>query len=152
MSVHRFEHFVTTWPRRATCHHCGRLVLDGIAEGHPYRVDPAPLTLAGELAARLAGRLTYWLLAGHVTLRFPEAIAAETLSTRPPVFAAHDCSPLDPTAISLEHITTTNRLIVDKSMETATQQQDADHDALLTIADVLAGRVTESPDDEEPPF
>lgn len=146
------RYFVSTWPRRSTCPRCTRLVLDGLDDGQPYRIDPAPLTVAGELAARLTNRWTYRLVAGHLVLRWPETITAETPDTRPPVFAQHNCSPLDPAVISPQHITATNRLLADKGMETATKQQDTDQTALITISDVLAGRVTASPDDEEPPF
>jgi hypothetical protein len=147
-----FRHFVTTWPRKNTCPKCQRTVLDGIAEGFPYRVDPIPLDLTAEITAELAGRRTYWTTAGHIVCRTFDNITVETPDTRPPVFATHHCAPPDPHHIAINHIPVTQQLITDKYLEKATPEQDTDQQALITIADVLAGRVTESPDDQDPPF
>lgn len=150
MSDHRY--FVTTWPRRNTCPKCHRTVLDGISEGFPYRIDPIPLDLTAEIQAELGGRRTYWTTAGHITPRTFENITTETPTTRPPVYATHTCTPPDPHHIAIQHIPITQQLITDKYLEKATPEQDTDQQALITIADVLAGRVTESPDGEMPPF
>jgi hypothetical protein len=146
------RHFVTTWPRRGRCPQCGRLVLDGIEEGLPYRVTPIPLTLHGELAARLAGAATYRLIAGTIVRRTPEDTAAETPGTRPPVYAWHRCASVDPHHISIAHIPATQRLITNRNMNTSTPERDTDQQRLITLVDVLNGHVTESPDDEAPPF
>lgn len=146
------QHFVTTLPRRASCHRCAQLVLDGIEEGFPYRVDPVPLTLIGELTAQLAGRSIYRLIAGHVVRRTVENIMAETLDNRPPVFARHNCAPINTDAISIPHIAETQQLIADKDLEIATATQGAGQQCLITIADVLGGRIIASPDDQNPPF
>lgn len=146
------RYFVTTWPRTSTCHRCGRLVLDGVEEGLPYRIDPAPLTLPGELHAQLTGHRTYRLLANHIARRTTENITAETPTARPPVYASHQCQPLHPEHISTAHIPETQRLLTDKYLETATEDQDTDQQCLITLADVLAGRIIESPDDPMPPF
>lgn len=146
------RHFVTTWPRRTTCPRCRRVVLDGIEEGLPYRIDPVPLTLPGELHAQLTGNRTYWQLANHIVRRTTENITAETPGTRPPVYAWHQCQPPDLIHISAQHIPDTQRLITDKYLQTATPDQDTDQGCLITITDVLNGYVTESPDDQEVPF
>lgn len=146
------HHFVTTRPQTTTCHRCNRLILHGIEEGLPYRVDPAPLTLTGELTAQLANRTTYRLLTGHVVRRTPENITAETPDNRPPVFAWHNCTNTNAETVSAEHIPETQRIITNKTTETATSAQDTDQRALLTLADVLGGHVIESPDDQQPPF
>lgn len=150
--MNRIRHFVTTWPRKNHCHRCGRLTLDGLDEGLPYRIDPAPLTTEGELIARFTGNNTYRLLAAHIVARTIENITTETPTTRPPVYATHQCEPINPHHIVTEHIPNTQALITDKYLDTATPEQDTDQQALITITDVLNGKIIESPDDESPPF
>lgn len=150
MADHRY--FVTTWPRKTGCPKCGALILDGIEEGLPYRVDPAPLTLVGEILAETTGYRTYRFLAGHIVRRTFENITTETPDTRPPVFAWHRCQPITPEHISIPHIPVTQQLITDKYLDKSTPEQDNDQQALITISEVLAGRITSSPDDQEPPF
>jgi len=148
------RHFVTTWPRKTTCPQCQQLVIDGLEEGIPYRITPAPLTPTGELHAALTGRNTYRLLANHIVRRTPENITADTPQTRPVVYATHTCNPTNPAHISIDHITETQRFLTDKyiALEKATPEQDTTQQALITINDVLASRVIDSPDDELPPF
>lgn len=85
-------HFVTTRPRAEPCPRCGRLQWIGYAEGVPYRLDPAPLTAAAELAARLTRRASYRFTAGVMASRTPENINADSLRGRPIVFATHRCA------------------------------------------------------------
>ena len=62
---------LTLTPQPDPCPRCGALTitcLDAPVAALPIRLDPVPLDLAAELAARLAGRATY-MLTGHWTLR-----------------------------------------------------------------------------------
>ncbi len=109
------QHFITTPPMCAPCPRCGRLELTGHAEGLSYRADPVPLTAHAELAARIAGRRTYALIAGQLAYRNPSRIAGDHRG-RPPVFADHRCQqPPAPGHIDTAHLTATTRLITKAS-------------------------------------
>lgn len=141
--------FITSAPRQGQCPHCKRLTLNGVEEGFPYTVDPTPLTLLGELHAQLAGDPTYRLLADRIVRRTPENITAETPATRPPVYAPHHCRPHDPTHICTHHTTATQRLIAKAAF---TEPPKNDQDCLISLADLVAGRIIQAPGDHTPPF
>lgn len=83
-------HFETTRPRGDRCPRCGRLRLTGLAEGIPYRIEPAPLNAHAELAARVSGRVSYAICGGMLVWRTPERIRGD-IHGRPIVFADHRC-------------------------------------------------------------
>lgn len=102
----------TTRPLAAPCPRCHRLQLTGLEEGLPYRVEPAPLHAQAELAARLAGRRTYALIAGRLAYRNPERIRGDAHRGRPPVFADHRCEhPTQPGDVDPTHLDAVHRLL-----------------------------------------
>lgn len=95
------QHLINTAPTATRCHRCKRVTLSGLDCGMPYNVDAVPLTLEGELHARLADRAMYRLIAGFVAYR--EAVHIRP-DSRHPVMASHSCTPIDPTHIAAEHV------------------------------------------------
>ena len=86
-------HFVSDAPRCRPCPRCQRLILTGLGEGIPYRVDPTPLTAHAELRARLAGRESWYVVAGQLAARTASRIAGvKPWQQRPIVFADHACA------------------------------------------------------------
>lgn len=98
-------HLVTT-TARATTHHCGQIVLEGISGGLTTTVDPTPLTALGELAALLTGRWTYDLAPSR-ELHHRDRWRIQR--RQPPVLAAHRCGhpPPPPEHIAAAPRTTT---------------------------------------------
>lgn len=88
--------------RLDTCPHCHAAIIVGL-DGHlaalAVRADPLPLDPHGELAARLAGRMTYDLV--RTSGRQELSPRDYDLTHRPhPVVAAHTCpGPVPATAI-----------------------------------------------------
>lgn len=148
----QFEHLVTTWPRRAVCSYCGRLVLEGLDLGVPYRVDAIPLTLTAEVKARLIGRRTYGIVSRHVFLRGMVDITAAAGTDGPPVVTDHTCAPVDVGDIAQEHVAELIAMTRDRYLEPATSVQQAEQDGALLLHAAVGVRVFDSPDDEEPPF
>lgn len=101
------QYLINTTPSPTRCHRCRTVTLSGLDCGMPYMVDALPLTLQGELHARLAGRALYRLVAGYITYR--EAVHIHPDATHP-VIASHKCTPVDPTHIASEHVPTFLRL------------------------------------------
>jgi hypothetical protein len=79
------------WPTRPatarTCS-CGAAIIAGLSEGVPVRVDVHALTVEGELAAILAGRMTFTLVGGALVHRDEFRIK---VSRKGPIFASHKC-------------------------------------------------------------
>jgi hypothetical protein len=147
------KHLITTAPRRTKCERCKRVVLDGIADGMAYRADAIPLNPHGELAARIAGRRAYRVLAGRLVQRDQYDIASDTHRGRPAVAAAHTCAPVDPTHIDPAHIAVFLKLTSDPVPE-ATPEEDQEQRSLFVISGRFAGaRVIAVPaEDLECPF
>lgn len=146
------RHLVTTTPRRATCGRCKRVVLEGIADGMPYRVDALPLTLTGEVHARIAGHMTYRLLTGRLIHRDQYDIALDARTGRPPVAATHTCTPVDPSHIDPTHAATFAALTTEPPA-TTTDEQDTEQHSLFVLTGAFAGaRVIAVPADDQPPF
>lgn len=146
------RHLVTTAPRRDTCPRCKRVVLDGLADGWPYRVDALPLTLTGEVQARIAGLMTYRLRAGRLTRRDQYDVALDDRHGRPPVSATHNCAPIDPSHIDPAHIATFAALTAE-SVPVASDDEAVEQHSLFVITGALAGtRVIAVPADDLPPF
>lgn len=141
------RHFITTPPRLTECSRCKRTMIDGTDSGVPYRVDAIPLTLQGELAARVSGRATYRTVHKDsfmsVVYRTVGDIKRETGG---PVVANHSCAP-----VAVEHIHVADvaaiREFLDHCKPAAVEQ---DHDQLLLLNRELGAVVTELPTD--PPF
>lgn len=144
------SHLVTTTPRRATCHRCRRVVLEGVEMGAPYRVDAIPLTLAGELAARLEHRNTYRVLAGRIALREPLDIAADTTRGRPPVCATHSCAPINPSHVDPTHAARFAELAADTPKTTPDEERE--QHTLFVLTGAFAGAKVIAITDEDPPF
>lgn len=77
-----------TKPARAATCHCGAALIYCLSEGVPQRVDIHALTAAGELAAILAGRMTFALIRGELLHRHEFRIKHGKAA---PIFAAHRC-------------------------------------------------------------
>lgn len=136
------QHLITTPPGCAPCHRCGRLRLIGIAEGIPYRVEPAPLNVHGELRARTSGRWTYTVIAGQLVYRNVHRIGGDTRRGRPIVFAQHECSnPATEEDIETKHLTHATRLIHATTPDKKTATSETDEDALFLLSTELNGRV-----------
>jgi hypothetical protein len=79
------------WPSRparpAACR-CGAAVIIGLAEGVPERVDVDALTPEGEYVALCAGRQTFELRRGVLTIRDQFRIKSPP---KGPIFASHKC-------------------------------------------------------------
>jgi hypothetical protein len=152
MTTPRSRHLVSTTPRRATCPRCRRTVLDGIDFGTPYRVDAIPLTLTGELAARLEERGTYRLQAERFVRREHLDIAADTERGRPAVCAAHSCAPVNPSHVDAQHVAAFIDLVVEKSP--ASPEKEHEQGALLVLTGAFAGAqvLTIPVDTDTPPF
>jgi hypothetical protein len=84
-----------------TCHRCHHIVLAGIAEALPIRLDPNPLNQPAEVAALIAGRMTWQMnRRREVWWRSSSKIAAHPAGDHLEyaVFADHDCDfPISPT-------------------------------------------------------
>lgn len=131
------QHLVSTKPSRSHCHLCGRPTLCGLDTGVSYTVDLVPLTVAGELTARLQERSTYRLEAGFVMYRGLSDIRATATA---PVLATHSCTP-----INLEHIDQTQVAAVSRYL---VPHDVVDPDVLFQMGsdDVF------TPDNADPPF
>ncbi|HEX5119820.1 MAG TPA: hypothetical protein VFW65_31935 [Pseudonocardiaceae bacterium] len=143
-------HFQTNRPRADRCPRCGRLRLFGLAEGWPYKVDPVPITLRAELAARIQGRQTWWLSAGRLVWRSPERIEGGHNQPRPAVLASHDCDvSIVPADVDAAHVSTVVRVLAQGS--DGSEITESEVDTFMLLARQLGARVlTYSPD--EPPF
>lgn len=147
----RTDHLVTTRPRRTTCERCKRVVLDGIADGLPYRADAAPLNTAGELAARLQGRHAYRVINRRLHHRDHHDVANDIRRGRPPVTADHRCTPIDPTHLDPRWIRLFTELVTDPT-PVATEDDNTEQHALLILTGAFAGtKVLAIPADHEPP-
>jgi hypothetical protein len=77
-----------------TCDRCHQIVLAGIAEALPIRLDPNPLDQTTEVAALIAGRMTWQMnRRREVWWRCSGKIAAHPAGDHRDyaVFADHDC-------------------------------------------------------------
>jgi hypothetical protein len=52
--------FISTPAKPDTCQQCGQLVLTALADGCAIQADPYAVTVAGELAARITGRMSFF--------------------------------------------------------------------------------------------
>lgn len=144
---------ITTRPQCAPCPRCGRLQLTGHAEGLAYRVDPAPVTPHGELAALRSGRRSYGLIADGLAYRDAARIAGDARRPRPPVLPAHRCeSPPEPWCVDAAHVETVARL-VERARQSDNEPRpepltEAEWSALFTLSRELGARVRAA----EPPF
>jgi hypothetical protein len=147
------HHLITTTPRRTKCERCKRVVLDGIADGMAYRADAIPLNLHGEVAARLAGRSCYRLLASRLVHRDHNDIATDARRGRPPVAATHTCDPVARNHIDTTHIAAFLKLTAPPTPE-ATPEEDHEQHCLFILTGAFAGaRITAVTVNDDPaPF
>lgn len=120
-------------PTATLCPRCGRIVLDGLDDGIPYRLDPLPVTIATETVARNQRGYSYSLIDGLPRLRDVNRVKRD-LGTRP-VLLEHDCAPLDAATVDPRFIETVRTLTANAV------PADADHDALLLLRSHLGSRV-----------
>lgn len=141
-------HFVTTRPRADRCPRCRRLHLVGIAEGLPYRVDPAPLTALAEIVARVGGRETWWMHGNGLAWRNVEKIKADRIRGRPIVFADHRCArPVAAGDIDPTYLPFMGRWLA--ALTTGAEWSDAEMTTLALVARHLGARVI---DGNTPPY
>lgn len=131
---------VTQGPKAVFCRRCGRIVLDGLDDGVPYRLDPLPVTIAAERVARTARRYSFSVIDGSPRLRDLHRVRMD-LNTRP-VLLEHSCEPLDATTVDARFIQSI------KGVTAGAVPSDAEHDALLLLRSVLGARVYA----DAPPF
>jgi hypothetical protein len=122
-------------------------MLAGIDEGLPYSVDPLPLTTEGELIAALQGRETYGWYMGHATYRNDSRIARRP---RPVVLAKHQCGQGLIAYIELSRASQMERVISLLRRCNQPSEDDTEQRALITIADMLNGRVFAQSDERAP--
>jgi len=118
-------------------------MLCGIDEGVPYRVDPVPLNVRGELKARLQKRQTFSLHGTRVCHRNHSRMQLDDKYGRPPVFATHVCDSNTTTEdIDLSHLQKANAALERASFRSEQEEEDPEHErAVWSIVDILAGRV-----------
>lgn len=145
------RHLVTTKPRRTTCPRCKRVTLEGVADGLDYQLDPAPITLAAEAQARIAGRMTYRLLAGRFVHRDHYDVARDTTRGRPPVAAAHTCTPLNAGDIELQHVRKFTALIGDPVPPPPAEEQEQ-HSLFVLTGPSVGAHLLAVPVDDPAPF
>lgn len=131
---------VTKPPTATLCPRCGRIVLDGLDDGRPYRLDPLPVTIATETVARNQQRYSYSLIDGLPRLRDVNRVKRD-LDTLP-VLLEHDCAPLDAATVDPRFIETV------RGVAANAVPAETDHDALLLLRQVLGARVYA----DEPPW
>jgi hypothetical protein len=113
-------------------------MLAGIDEGLPYSIDPLPLTTEGELIAALQGRWTYAWYMGHATYRSEGRI---TRRPRPAVLAKHQCGQGLIAYIETARADQMARVISLLRQCNQPLEDDTEQRALITISDLLNGRV-----------
>lgn len=140
-------HFETTRPRGDRCPRCGRLRLTGLAEGIPYRVEPAPLNARAELLARVGGRVSYAICGGMLVWRTPERIRGD-FRGRPIVFADHRCAqPAEAADIDTRFLPAVAGFLA--KLGDAGRFTDVEIDALTMLACQLGARVVAT---DTPPY
>lgn len=87
------EHLVTT-PAIPAIHHCGAVILAGVAEGLPARVDPTPLNSVGHTAAIIAGHHIYRLTKSGLVEIDVDRINSRTIHG--PLLPSHQCDRIWP--------------------------------------------------------
>lgn len=130
---------VTKPPVATECPRCGRIVLDGLDDGIPYRVDPLPVTIGAEAKARACGRYSY-SLDGTPRLRDLHRVTRD--QNRLPVLLDHDCSELNPETVDTRFVNQVREVAANAV------PADTDHESLLLLRQVLGVRVYA----DEPPF
>lgn len=139
-------HFETTRPRGDRCPRCDRLRLTGLAEGVPFRVEPAPLNARAELLARVGGRTTYAIFGGMLAWRSAERIRGD-FRGRPIVFADHCCEkPAEAADIDPRFLPAVADFLA--RLANRSQWTETEIDALTLLACQLGARVMT----DEPPF
>lgn len=139
-------HFVTTSPTSERCGRCGRLRLAGLGDGIPYRVEPVPLNVHGELRVRLAGRRSFRLVAGRLCWRSPESITADNRPGRhrPIVFGDHACAqPATAADVDPTFLPVVARLLA--ANPTGTRWSESETAVIHLLGEHLDARVLETP-------
>ncbi len=134
-------------------------MLSGLDEGQPYRVDPTPLNVQGEVRARLQRRQTYGLFGRMVCYRDRDRIQSDAKNGRPPVLATHKCEVFaELEDVEVRHLQWCNHVVeISTHAKPAESDEDggweAEENAIFMISEVLSGRViAESDVDSPPPF
>lgn len=84
------DHLIDRRPRCRPCPQCKSLMLAGIDEGIPFRVDPYPLNQIGELFALCQGLKSFeWRVSGHVSRRTASRMKGDGKYGVPIVVAVH---------------------------------------------------------------
>lgn len=146
------KYLISKRVHQSKCFKCKRVVLEGLDTGIPYRLDPIPLTVYGELVALMGRRRSYRLLPGALfSVREAVQMKSEQWIGRPLVLADHLCIPagqrVDSRVIESRHINTITQLLT--GVDNADSDAVKHHDALMYLSIELGARVTEQ---NEPPF
>lgn len=138
------DHLISRRPQATQCPRCLRIMLVGIDEGVPFKVEPVPLTVSAEIKARMEGRKTFSTSAGYVAHRSASRMKSDLKYGRPAVFATHNCKTVPaPEEIQMSQVDATTRMMAGrkKKMGKQTPELMQDYEALFTISDMLAGRI-----------
>lgn len=117
-------------------------MLTGIDEGMPYRVDIIPLTIAGEIQARLTGRRMYALQAGYVCYRDGGRMTLDAKYGHPAVLANHRCGEPLAHLADTEHIGAITKLVQQiTSHPPYGEVEEKEEDAIFSIGELLSGKI-----------
>ncbi len=132
------------------CQHCDQVVLVGHSDRGLYRVDPIPLSPAGELRAVISGLRTYYVHGKGMLWRSPDHVRGDTRRDRPVVFADHWCGYVDADDVDSSHLECAAQLIytaarreftADVTRDDITHQQPADTAGIALLTQHLGNRV-----------
>lgn len=141
------HNLISRRPRCRPCPKCGRLNLLGIDEGVPFRVEPLPLTVQGEIRALLNGQITYGIHAGYVCFRDQGRMTLDAKWGRPPVCATHKCDfvitskDIEPGAVGAI-VKLIDRATAEKARNPDREESEDEHiEPIYTIWNLLKGKV-----------
>jgi hypothetical protein len=120
----------------------------GLAEGLPFKVDPIPLSVAGEMVARMQARWTFGWNPGIRQCYYRDEYRMRK-TPRPAVFATHKCGAVLLAYVDMPwvvSISTVLKWMQEEKIDNATHDQKHD-DALFSLNETLGARVI-----EEAPF
>lgn len=133
--------------RLTKCCNCGVSLFVGIGEGIPYKIDPVPITVQGELMARMQGRLTLGMDYGYHFYYRDEL--RMRLKPRPAVVTEHKCGLVLFDHVDIEWIPTFTRIVDELTKRPEEDESEEEMEALYTLHSELGAKVL---DDAVIPF
>lgn len=139
-------YFVDRKIRLDECPRCHVRQFVGVAEGLPFKVDPIPVTIKGELVARLQERWTYGVNFGIRKLFYRDDIRMRHIP-RGAVLADHKCGKELYDHVEIPYIRPINDLV--ERLKPREPEPEILENSIMTIAHVLGGKMI---DDNDCPF